>query len=60
MTKTNEQQQIELLEHIKRLLILNLNHQGVDGKRIADVLGVDAATISRTLSPKKKRNKKHG
>jgi len=53
MAKTNEQQQIELLEQIKRLLILGLNQQGVQGKRIADVLGVDPAIVSRILSPKK-------
>jgi predicted transcriptional regulator len=52
MRKANEQPEIELLEQIKRLLILNLSEQGVQGKRIAAVLGVDAAIVSRILSPK--------
>ncbi len=54
MPKTAEQQQVEVLEQIKRLLILGLNHQGVQGKRIAEVMGVDAAIVSRILSSKKK------
>ncbi len=53
MAKMNEQGQVELLEQIKRLLVLGLNHQGVQGRRIADVLGVDPAIVSRILSPKK-------
>lgn len=53
MAKNNEQKQAEVLEQIRRLLILGLNNQGVEGKRIADVLGVDPAIISRVLSPKK-------
>jgi hypothetical protein len=54
MPKTDEQKSLELLEQIKRLLILSLSHQGVEGKRIANVLDVDAAIISRILSNKKK------
>jgi len=55
MAETNERKQGETLEHIKRLMILSLSQQGVEGKRIAQVLGVDAATISRILSPKKEK-----
>jgi hypothetical protein len=55
MPKTNEEQQVELLEQIRRLLILNLSHLGVQGKRIAEVIGVDGAIVSRILSPKKSR-----
>lgn len=57
MAKTSEQQQTELLTEIKNLLILGLSHQGVAGKRTADVLGVDPAIVSRILSPKKKDKK---
>ncbi len=42
-----------LLDDIKKLMILDLAERGVKGKRIADVLGVDAAIVSRVLSPKK-------
>jgi predicted transcriptional regulator len=42
-----------LLEDIKRLMILSLTERGVQGKRIAGVLNVDAAVVSRILSPKK-------
>ena len=40
-------EQIDNSEQIKRLLILGLIHQGVQGKTIASVLGVAPATISR-------------
>jgi predicted transcriptional regulator len=53
MRKANPQPEIETLEEIKRLLILILSEQGVQGKRIAAVLGVDPAIVSRILSPKK-------
>lgn len=55
MTQTSEQKQLEVLEQIKRLIILSLSQQGVEGKRIAQVLGVDGATVSRILSPTKER-----
>jgi len=55
MAKSSEEQQIELLEQIRRLLMLNLSQQGVKGKRIAEVIGVDAAGVSRILSPKKSK-----
>ena len=58
MPKTNEQTQNENLEAIKRLLILQLSGQGLEGKRIAAVLDVDPAVISRILSPKKTKKKK--
>ncbi len=48
--KTNQ-----LLEDIKKLLILALGEQKIQGKRIAEALDVDPATISRVLSPKKKK-----
>jgi hypothetical protein len=51
MAKLNEQQQ--LLEQIRRLLILGLSQQGVEGKRMAEVIGVDPASLSRVLSAKK-------
>lgn len=46
---------IGLLEAIRRLMILDLIERGVQGKRIAEVLNVDAATISRVVSPKLKK-----
>ena len=46
-----------LLDDIKRLMILHLIDRGVQGKRIADVLGVDAAIVSRIVSPKKAKKK---
>jgi predicted transcriptional regulator len=53
VAKTSELGQAELLEQIKKLLMLSLSQQGVQGKRIAEVLSVDPAVISRILSPKK-------
>ncbi len=49
---------IELLEAIKKLLILNLVTKGVPGKSIAAVLGVDPAVISRVIAVRKKRRRK--
>jgi predicted transcriptional regulator len=49
MAQTSEQKQLGVLEQIKRLIILSLSQQGVEGKRIAQVLGVDGATVSRIL-----------
>lgn len=48
----------ELLEDIKRLMVLDLIDRGIKGKRIAEVLDVDAAIISRIVSPKKDGKKK--
>ncbi len=50
-----DQKIASLLEDIKRLMILSLIDRGVKGKRIADVLNVDAAIVSRVVSPKKKK-----
>jgi len=55
MRKANEQPEIEALEQIKRLLMLILSEQGVQGKKIAAVLGVDPAVVSRILSPRKSK-----
>jgi predicted transcriptional regulator len=46
-----------LLEDIKKLIILSLDERGVKGKRIAAVLGVDAAVVSRILSTKKAKGR---
>jgi len=48
----------KLLEDIKVLLMLQLVDNDVPGKKIADALGVDPATVSRTLNPKPKNTKK--
>ena len=53
MAKTTEELSVENLESIKKLLILSLTSQGIPGKKIAQVLGVDAAIVSRILSGKK-------
>ena len=58
MEKAKEQK-IETLEQIKRLLVLALIHQGVQGKDIASVLGVDPAVISRMVPARQiRRNPK--
>jgi hypothetical protein len=51
-------EQKDNLEQIKRLLILALVHQGVQGKDIANVLEVDPAIISRMVPTRqiKKKN----
>ncbi len=44
-----EKESIKLLEDIKKLLILDLIRQGVQGKDIAAILGVNPAIISRMV-----------
>lgn len=48
MKKINSQK-IDTLEQIKRLLILGLVRQGVQGKDIAAAIDVDPAVISRMV-----------
>lgn len=55
MAKNKEQR--DALEQIKRLLILALIHQGVQGKDIASVLGVDPAIISRMVPARQIKKK---
>jgi plasmid maintenance system antidote protein VapI len=47
---------VQLLEDIKKLLILDLISRGVQGKDVAQVLGVNKSTITRIV-PAKKINK---
>lgn len=49
---------ISLLEDIRKLMVLHLTERGVQGKRIAEVLNVDAASVSRIVSPKKTKKEK--
>lgn len=46
---------VELLEDIKRLLILDLVAKGVQAKDIAEVLGVAKSTIAGIVSARKIR-----
>jgi predicted transcriptional regulator len=48
---------VELLEDLKKLMILDLVSNDIKGKDIAAVLGVDPAVVSRLVS---KRAKKKG
>ncbi len=48
---------IDTLEQIKRLLILALVHQGVQGKDIAGVIGLDPAVISRMVPARQIRKR---
>ena len=50
--------EMEPMEVIKRLLILGLIKNGVQGKDIAAVIGVDPATITRIV-PSRKVNKQN-
>lgn len=52
-----KEQKMDTLEQIKRLLVLGLIKQGVQGKDIAAALGVDPATITRMM-PLRQVNKK--
>ena len=56
MKKSNEPK-IDALEQIKRLLILGLIQQGIQGKDIATVLNVDPATISRMVPTRQMKKK---
>jgi predicted transcriptional regulator len=53
----NKEQKNDTLEQIKRLMVLALVHQGVQGKDIATVLGVDPAIISRMISARQIKKK---
>lgn len=44
---------IKILEEIKKLLILDLITKGIQGKDIAQVLGVDKSTIARIVPSRK-------
>lgn len=52
-----EKQKMDTLEQIKRLLILALIHQGVQGKDVAAVLGIDPAVISRMVPTRQIKKK---
>ena len=52
-----DQKTNQLLEDIKKLLVLVLAERNVQGRRIADVLGVDPAIVSRILTPRSKQKK---
>jgi Mn-dependent DtxR family transcriptional regulator len=56
MKKSNEQK-LDTLEQIKRLLVLALVQQGVQSKDIASALGVDPATISRMVPTRQIKKK---
>jgi DNA-binding MarR family transcriptional regulator len=45
------------IEQIKRLMILGLIHQGVQGKDIASALGVDPAVVSRIVQAREIKKK---
>jgi len=49
---------VQLLEDIKKLLIFDLLTRGVQGKDIAEALGVNKSTISRLVSARKTEVKK--
>lgn len=49
----NNKKSDRLLEDIKKLLILLLIREGVQGKDIATILGVDPAIISRMVPSRK-------
>lgn len=53
-----DKNQIQLLEDIKRLLILQLLADGVDNDAIAQILRIDASTIRHMVSLKKARKLK--
>lgn len=55
MAKDIQTQQLEILDQIRRLLMLALTQQGVQGKQMAEVMGVDPATVSRLLAPSRKK-----
>jgi predicted transcriptional regulator len=50
-------QSTEILEQIKRLIVLSLIRQGVQGKDIAAALGVDPAIVSRMLPARQIKKK---
>ena len=52
-----DQKTTQLLEDIKKLLILDLIRQGVQGKDIAAILGVDPAIISRMVPARQIKKK---
>lgn len=57
--KSQNEREADTLEQIKRLLILGLVQQGVQGKDIANVLQVDPAVISRIISVRRSKGEKN-
>lgn len=55
--KKNKKTKLDDLAQIKRLLILALIHQGVQGKDIAAVLDVDPAIITRIVPARQIKKK---
>ncbi len=53
----NNKKTNQLLEDIKKLLVLALTHQGVQSKDIASVLGIDPAIVSRMVSTRRIKKK---
>lgn len=57
MANKAAKEKIDNLEQIKRLLILGLIRSGVQGKDIANILGIDPATISRMIPVRSVKDK---
>lgn len=53
----NNKKTNQLLEDIKKLLVLDLTHQGVQSKDIANILGVDPAIVSRMVPTRRIKKK---
>ncbi len=53
-----EKKMVELLENIKKLLILDLVIRDVQAKDIAKVLGVNKSTITRIVPARKVKKSK--
>lgn len=53
----NNKKTNQLLEDIKKLLVLALIRQGVQSKDIASVLGVDSAIVSRMVPTRRIKKK---
>ncbi len=53
----NNKKTNQLLDDIKKLLVLALTHQGIQSKDIASVLGVDPAIVSRMVPARKIKKK---
>jgi DNA-binding MarR family transcriptional regulator len=56
--KNKSDQKVDSLEQVKRLMVLALLHQGVQGKDIAAALGVDPGTVSRMIPLRRVGKKK--
>jgi len=55
MKKPQESEELRRLDHIRRLLILQLVRDGATSAQIGNALGVDGSTVRHLIGPQPRR-----